>query len=150
MRFNLELFEIPNSERLFLNLLSRQPHSYGPIRAIFDTGSPVTIISARDALQLNIPLANTENGDSIRGFGRGQIPSKRLNKFIFALKSEDSKIKYIEMPVNVVDISRLRSLHHDFQSTAMQLPTIIGMDFLRISKMKLFVDLFAHKAILEE
>ena len=149
MIFNLELVEVPNSERIFLNLLSRQPHSYGPIRALLDTGSPTTIISARDALRLNIPINNAEAGDIISGFGRGQIPSKRIRKFLFAIKSSENEVKYLEMQVNVVDITALKNMHQDFQNNALQIPSIIGMDFLRMCGMKLFVDLASHKANLE-
>jgi hypothetical protein len=145
MIYNIELVEVPNSERLFINIVSRQPHSFGPIRALLDTGSPTTIVSARDAIRLKIPISGAETG-----FGRGQIPSKRIKSFKFALKSEDNNIKYLEMPVNVVDIAALKSMHQDFQNNALQIPTIIGMDFLRFSKMKLFVDLASHKAKLEE
>lgn len=148
MIFPLDLVEVPNSERLFLNIISRQPHSYGPIRALLDTGSPKTIISAKDALRLNIPLNNTEEGDPIAGFGKGRIPSKRIKKFIFALKSKDDKIKTMEMSVNIVDVTNLRNMPQDYYN-ALALPTIIGMDFLRNSEMKLVVDLASHIATLE-
>lgn len=149
MIFNLELSEVPNSERIFVNLLSRQPHSFGQIKAILDTGSPTTIISYIDALRLNISITGAESGEPILGFGRGQIPSKKIKKFIFTLKSEENKIIYIEMPVNVVDVSALKNMNRDFQDSTTRIPTIIGMDFLRLSNMKLILDLSQHKASLE-
>ena len=149
MIFNLELVEVANSERIFLNLISRQPHSYGPVRALLDTGSPTTILSARDALKLNVPLSGAIPGDLISGFGRGHLPSKKLPKFHFALKSKENEIRYLEMPINVIDVPSLNKMPQDYQNSAFQLPSIIGMDFLRISGLKLFVDLAMHNAILE-
>jgi len=149
MIFNLELPEVPNSERIFVNILSRQPHSFGQLKAILDTGSPTTIISYIDAIRLNMPINSADTGEPIAGFGKGRIPSKRIKKFIFALKSEESKIKYIEMPIHVVDIITLKNMPQDIQNSTMRIPTIIGMDFLRLSNMKLIVDLENHKAILE-
>jgi hypothetical protein len=149
MIFNLELSEVPDSERIFVNILSRQPHSFGQIKAILDTGSPTTIISYLDALRLNVHVSSADTGEPIAGFGKGHIPSKRIKKFTFALKSNKSQIKYLEMPVNVVDIITLRNMHQDIQSNTMRIPTIIGMDFLRASKLKLVVDLEQHKSFLE-
>ncbi|MEK6927982.1 MAG: hypothetical protein AABX11_06130 [Nanoarchaeota archaeon] len=126
MIFPLELSEVLNSERIFVNLLSRQPHSYGQIKAILDTGSPTTIISCVDALRLNLPLDGTETGEPIAGFGRGQIPSKKIKKFIFALKSNENNINYLEMPVHTININALKNMNQDIQNNTMKIPTIIN------------------------
>lgn len=149
MKFNLELSEVPNSERIFVNLLSRQPHSFGQLKAILDTGSPKTIISYIDALRLNISISGAETGEPIAGFGKGQIPSKKIKKFIFTLRSEDNTIKYVEMPVHVVDISLLKNMSQEVQNSTMRIPTIIGLDFLRFTGLKLVIDLKNHSSFLE-
>jgi len=78
MRFKLNLIKTQNAERITLNLISRQPHCFGNILAVFDTGSPTTIISAGDASLLKIPISNLERTSPIRGFGRGNLPCRLL------------------------------------------------------------------------
>lgn len=149
MIFDLDITETPNSERIFVNLFSKQPHSYGQIKAVLDTGSPTTVISYSDALKLNLPVINANAGNPIAGFGKGKIPSKKLDRFLFALKSNDNRIKVLEMPVNIIDISTLRNMPQDMQASTMRVPTIVGLDFLRNTKMKLVINLEQHKAFLE-
>ncbi|MEI6731282.1 MAG: hypothetical protein WCK90_01235 [archaeon] len=149
MIFDLEITQVPNAERLFLNILSRQAHSFGSLRAILDTGSPTTIISAADAIRLNIPANSLDSGDPIKGFGRGGIPSKKVRSFSLALKSRDNTIKRIDMPLSVVDINALRSMPQEFKENVYRIPTIIGLDFLKFSRMKLMVDLASNIAFLE-
>ncbi len=149
MKFNLDFAEAPEAERIWVNLLSRQPHCYGSIRAIFDTGSPTTVISARDVFRLSLPLNNMEQGEPIKGFGKGGIPSKKFKKFIFALKSEENSVQQIEMPVHAVDTSILQRMPQEYLSHVLQIPTIIGMDFLRQARMKAVIDPIVHKAFFE-
>lgn len=149
MKFNLELTDDLNNERIFLNLISRQPHSFGQIRGLVDTGSPTTIISLKDSIRLNLPLNNSNKGDPICGFGKGGVPSKRIKKFSFALKSEDNKIKYLEMPVLVADLTEIKKLDLGRQENILRIPTIIGMDFLRETELKLIVNMKSKESFLE-
>lgn len=149
MIFDLEFTENPDAERVWVNILSRQPHCFGSIRAVFDTGSPTTIISARDAVRLSIPLNSLEQGEPIRGFGKGGIPSKKIKRFVFAIRSTDNQIRNIEMPVHVADLTTLRNMPQEYQAHVMQIPTIIGMDFIRCAGMKLVIDSPNHKSYLE-
>ncbi len=149
MIFELELIDTFGAERVFLNLISRQPHSFGKIRALVDTGSPNTIISAKDCYLLNLPITGAEKGEPITGFGKGGIPSKKMRKFSLALKSSDNKIKDLNIPINVVDITALKSMPEEYSNHVYSIPTIIGMDFLRLANLKLVVDIPNKKAYLE-
>ena len=80
MRFNLEIRNIQNSKRIILPLFSRQARSFGRIEAIIDTGSPRTILSAGDALRLNIPFTNFESSTPLAGLGKGKTPVLLINK----------------------------------------------------------------------
>ena len=150
MIFDLDLVTEPGSERVFLNCISRLPRSYGQIRAIFDTGSPKTIISARDVFALKIPVRSLEKAPPTKGFGRGGLPSKELNNFKFILRSKDSQIKEFEMPVYVIDIESLNKLNDEYRKSAYSIPTIIGLDFLRLFNLKLYINLKETYAFIEE
>ena len=149
------LFDITNvkkedAERLLLNIVSRQDHSFGNILAIIDTGSPRTIISAKDVISLKIPVAGLENAKPINGFGRGSVPCKKLNKFKFYIKSKENKIKSIEMPVYAVDVSTLSSLNKDMVENIYRIPSIIGLDFLEKNNLKMIVNFKDNKSYFEE
>jgi len=150
MRFNLELIKTPESERVRLNLISRQPHSYGNIIAVVDTGSPKTVISARDASLLKISVDKSAKSSPLIGFGRGTIPARQISQFKFLIKSADNQIKSLEMPTDIVDIIALNTLGRDHVIQAYQIPTIIGLDFLRVNKLKLVIDFEGDSAYLED
>jgi hypothetical protein len=141
MIFDLDLIKEIGSERIFLNILSRVPRSFGPIKAVVDTGSPKTIISARDVFTLKLSTTNLEIAPPTKGFGRGGLPSKQLQKFKFILKSNEGEIKEFEMPVYVIDIESLNKLNNDYKESAYTIPTIIGLDFLRIFNLTLSVNM---------
>ena len=58
MRFNLEIRNIQGSKRIILRFLCTYPRSFGHVDAILDTGEPITILSANDALRLRMPFNN--------------------------------------------------------------------------------------------
>ena len=150
MIFDLNIINTPNSERVYLNILSRMPHSFGGIIAIIDTGSPKTIISAKDVYVLKLPVKNFKSTLPIRGFGRGSVPAKELEKFVFIIKSRDGKIKNVEMPVNLVDIYELNKQPADVRDHAYKIDSVIGLDFLRNLNLKLVIELKNNVAYLEE
>ncbi len=150
MKFKLGLIDTPGSERVTLDVKSEFPRCFGDLFTIIDTGSARTIISAKDVYFLKLPFKNGEESTSIKGFGKGGIPCRILKKFKFYLKSEDGKIKHIEMPVCVVDLGALNKMNKDFVENAYRVPSIIGLDFLRSQKMKLIVDFENGSSSLEE
>jgi hypothetical protein len=150
MRFSLQLVKTQDSERVLINLMSRQPRSFGKIIGILDTGSPKTIISAMDAHLLKIPISSLETVNAISGFGRGSLPCKILNNFKIAIKSEDDKIKIFEIPIQVVDISALKKMNQDYRNHAFQIPSVIGLDFLKLLNLSLNLNFNEGIAYLEE
>lgn len=150
MKFNLDLVKTEDSERILLSLLSRQPRSFGKIIGVIDTGSPKTIISATDAFILKIPINSLESVMPISGFGRGKIPCKILRNFQIAIKSADDKIRTANITVHIVDISALTKLNQEFAAHAYQIPSVIGLDFLRELDLSLNVNMNKNIAYLEE
>ncbi len=146
MIFDANLTRNEESERITFNIASRQPHCFGGIITIVDTGSPRTIISARDVYMLKIPLTG-EVGKPIKGFGKGGVSCRNVNRFKFTIKSRDNKIRSIEMPVCIVDIT---GMSQEARDQAFQLPSIIGLDFLRSQRLKLVVDFEGGGAYFEE
>mgnify|MGYP001576061043 CR=1 FL=1 len=141
MIFKVESIKEPDSERLTFNIVSRYPRCFGGVFTIIDTGSPRTIISAKDAYLLKIPITNFQDAKDIKGFGKGGLPCKKIDKFKFYIKSEDNQIRNIEMPVYVVDIVQLNNMNKDLKENAYKIPSIIGLDFLKSQNLKLIVDL---------
>ncbi len=146
MIFDLDIVEPIKPERIVANLLCRVPRSYGHILAVLDTGSPSTIISARDALILRLSTNNLQDSKPISGFGRGQLPSKHFRNFIFFMKSRNGEAKEFKLDVSIADAS---GLSEDFRNSAYLLPSIIGLDFLNQFGLKLYVDLKNNTAYLE-
>lgn len=118
--------------------------------AIIDTGSPKTIISAKDVYILKLPVNNFNSTIPIRGFGRGVIPAKEIEKFDFIIKSRDGQLKCVEMPVNIIDTCELNKQPRDIQEHAYKIESVIGLDFLRNLNLKLVIDIKNNEAYLEE
>ena len=151
MQFDLQIINEKYSERILVGLKSLQPRSFGNIIGVFDTGSSRTIISARDAHMLKIPLASLRDSQyPVSGFGRGKIPCKVCDKFKLALKSKEDKIKIFEIPLHIVDTTALKNLNSEFERHAYQIPTIIGLDFLKGLNLSLKVNMNNKEAYMEE
>ncbi len=149
MRFNLEVRNIEGSIRTVLPFFSRQPRSFGRIEAVIDTGSPKTILSAGDAIRLNIPFTNFESAAPLTGLGKGKTPVLLINKFTFSLRDSEGKPNNFVMPVLVADVPRLRKEGQEKLNNATRIPTLIGMDFLALNEFDLFISLNKNVAYLE-
>ena len=150
MRFNLEIRNIQGTRRIILLLLSTFPRSFGRIEAVIDTGAPKTILSAGDAIRLNIPFTNFESTTPLTGLGKGRTPVLVINKFTFSLRNSDGKPNNILMPVLVADVPRIRNEGQEKLNNATRIPTLIGMDFLELNNFDLFVSLNKNIAYLEK
>ena len=150
MRFNLEIRNIQGTRRIILPLLSTFPRSFGRIEAVIDTGAPKTILSAGDAIRLNIPFTNFESTTPLTGLGKGRTPVLVINKFTFSLRNSDGKPNNILMPVLVADVPRIRNEGQEKLNNATRIPTLIGMDFLELNNFDLFVSLNKNVAYLEK
>ena len=150
MRFNLDIRNIGGSMRIILPIFSRQPRSFGRIEAVIDTGSPKTIISAGDAIKLNIPFTNLQSTTPLTGLGKGRTPMLLINKFTFSIRESDGKPSNFDMQILVADVPRIRNEGQEKLNNAARIPTLVGMDFLELNNFDLFVSLNKNIAYLEK
>ena len=149
MKFNLEIRNIDGSIRIVLPLFSRQARSFGRVEAIIDTGAPKTILSAGDAIRLNIPFTSFESTTPLIGLGKGKTPVLLINKFTFSLRDSDGKPNNFSMPILVADVPRIRNEGQEKLDNATRIPTLMGMDFLENNQFNLFISLNKNIAYLE-
>jgi len=150
MRFNLEIRKIDGSIRIILPLFSRQPRSFGRIESVIDTGAPKTILSAGDAIRLNIPFTNFESATPLTGLGKGKTPVLLIKDFTFSLHNSDEKLSNLSMPILIADVPRIRNEGQEKLNNATRIPTLIGMDFLENNNFDLFIGLNKNIAYLEK
>src|SRR3989344_1936628 len=150
MRFNLDIRNIGGSVRIILLIFSRQPRSFGRIEAVIDTGSPKTIISAGDAIKLNIPFTNLQSTAPLTGLGKGRTPMLLMNNFMFSIRNTDGKPTSLTVPLLVADVPRIRNEGQEKLNNATRIPTLIGMDFLELNGFDLFVSVNKDLAYLEK
>ncbi|MCK4395274.1 hypothetical protein KAW96_01625 [candidate division WOR-3 bacterium] len=110
---------------------------------ILDTGSPKTVIGYFDASRLQIPLNSSEN-ETISIGGR-KFWGRIFQKLKFVFKNEEGERVVEEMPVYVIKPTSPKELDE-----ANKFPTIIGTDFLKLKKYKLYCDIANDDAYLEK
>ena len=116
-----------------------EPHIFGVIRAIIDTGSPTTIIGTEDTNRLRvskIQLKNLETRKNPVAIGGGNLQTKIV---------KDAKISFGEIFESVpLDICV------PFNSEGGSCPlTILGVDFMEKNRLKLFFDPVNKEAYFE-
>jgi len=99
MKFNLDI----RNRRIILPMLSTYPRSFGRIEDVIDTGAPKTILSAGDAIRLNIPFTSFDSSTPLTGIGKGRTPALLINKFTFSLRNSEEKPANFTMPILVAD-----------------------------------------------
>ena len=104
MKFRLEVRNIQGAKRVILPFLSTYPRSFGRVEGVIDTGAPITILSASDALRLKIPFNSLTSTKPIKGFGRGGTPALSLKSFQMSLHSTENERKISEFQSLVVII----------------------------------------------
>jgi len=127
----LEVYHFANNLRIMAHFLLRceSPHIFMPIKAIVDTGSPITIIGPLDIKRMRlskIQLQKLEGRHKPINIGGGQIFTKVLEK---------AKLRFgdnleVEMPVDFPIKNEEESIQ----------PTLLGVDFMLKLKAKLFFD----------
>lgn len=97
-----------------------------------------------------MPLSNFPSTKPIRGFGRGGTPALSLEDFQITLHSAENSRKNLKFPIILVDVPTLRKFGEDALNNALTIPTLIGLDFLEMNNMKLFIDIKNDIAYLED
>lgn len=149
MKFNLEVRNIQGTKRIILPLISTYPRSFGHLESVIDTGAPKTILSAGDAIRLNIPFKNFDSATPLIGLGKGRTPVLLINKFSFSLRDSEGKPNKFSMSILVADVPRIRKEGQEKLNNATRIPTLIGIDFLQHNNFSLFVDVNKDVAYLE-
>jgi hypothetical protein len=128
-KISLEVYNFAGSLRVMAHFLLRveNPHIFAPIRAIVDTGSPITLIGSSDMKRMRISkiqLKKLIGKLKPINIGGGQISTKIL---------EDARLRFgenaeIEMPVEFPMEGREEPNQ----------PSLLGVDFMLKTKAKLF------------
>lgn len=150
MKYPIQIRSLQGSKRLVVPVVSMQPRCFGNFEAVLDTGSPRTILGAIDAEKLKIPFTSLRTTSPIVGFGKGSTPSLQIDSFDLSIRSEENKLKHLKMPIVIPDIPSIRKMSQSILDHARTIPTLIGMDFLEINNLKLFVNVNQNSAYFED
>lgn len=127
----LQVYDFANSLRPMAHFLltSKDPKIFAPIRAIVDTGSPITLIGPNDMNRIRLsPI-------QIRKLIGQNKPVNIGGEKIYTRTLEDSNLRFgdflkIKMPINF-------PIKSDTKSTQ---PSLLGIDFMLKTKAKLIFD----------
>jgi hypothetical protein len=118
-----------------------------PISALVDSGSPWTSLAPLDSKMLNVPikaLRRATNHPRIM-FAGDEFWRLLMNNIELYLKDQNGEIVKLELPsVTVLDPIR-KTPAEEYRG----IPSVIGVNFIRIHKMALHLDLNKNIAVLE-
>lgn len=126
------------------NVILKTPRKIIPTTFILDTGSPKTIIGYSDSMRLQIPL-NSLSKEGIISIGGRKYDGYKFNRMQFIFKTEEGGSITEEKEVAVIKPTSPKEVV-EVQS----MPTIIGTDFLKEKRYKLFCDIAGKEAYLEK
>lgn len=138
-KISLEVYNFADSLRIMAHLLLRiEGLPSIPIRAIVDTGSPITLIGPLDTMRMRlskIQLEKLQGRNKSVNIGGGQVTTKII---------ESSKLRFsdgleVEMPVEFP----ISGKENPSQ------PSLLGVDFMLKTKAKLFFDVSKREAYFE-
>lgn len=109
---------------------------------IFDTGSPKTILGYPDAIRLQIPINSLTKTNFVK-LGGVNYQGYEYKKLTLIFRDGEGKLVKEKFPITIV---RPTSEKKNIQ----EIPTIIGMDFLKEKKYILFCDVNEDVAYLEK
>jgi len=129
MKIPLEVYFFAGGMRAMAHFLikSDDPHMFGSIEAIVDTGSPTTILGAPDLKRMRVSKLNLKNLESRKdplAYGGGEVKVKTLNQAHLRFGEYFECVIPIQIPVDeIINCTQ---------------PTILGVDFLMLNKLSLF------------
>ena len=112
-----------------------------PLEAVLDTGSPFTAIATRDAERYQIPFSKLNRDPNLPPIGFAGL--KFIPRFVknteLMFRDEEGKRHTIQHePLYILEPDLPRGLWRE--RGVYRLPNVIGMDFLRRWKVKLYVE----------
>ena len=115
---------------------------------VVDTGSQDSFLSYKDVLRLQIPIKDRISAEEV-DFGGSRFKRVILPQFKLHLLKEDKENKeHITIDVELSALKTTKTSIPKMQ-IAQQLPSILGMDFLKKQKVSLHVILTENLAYLE-
>lgn len=119
-------------------LKSKEPHIFGFINAIIDTGSPTTILGGADVQKMRISQIQMQKligCEKEINFGGAQIKTRLLPEAELSIGDKVNVKIAVQIPVKIIK--------------GIPPPTIVGVDFLLESKLKFFFNPSEKEAYLE-
>jgi len=125
-----------------------QPKFYITVDACVDTGSPVTVLSPRDALTTRLPLSAMRSGptSSLAGFTffRHDIGPVGLR-----FRTEDDKLLSVGLSSLSVLVPTKTHMDKETQKMIGIIPSLVGTDLLREQRWKFHYDPAGNESHLE-
>jgi len=119
-------------------LKSKNPHIFGFINAVIDTGSPTTILGGADIQKMRISQIQMQKLTGIErevNLGGAQIKTRVLPEAELSIGDKVNVKMPIQVPVKIIK--------------GVPPPTILGVDFLLESRLKFFFNPSAKEAYFE-
>lgn len=115
---------------------------------VVDTGSPDSYFSDKDTTKLQIPTKGRPSAGEV-DFGGSRYGQIVLPKFkMYLLKEDKQKKDYINLDLEILALKTTKTSEKK-KLIAQQLPSILGVDFLKKSKFSLHVILTEGIAYLQ-
>ncbi len=119
-------------------LRSMIPHIFGFVNAVLDTGSPTTILGSADIQRMRISQIQMQKliGEEKEvNLGGAQIKTRILPEAQISIAGKINVKIPVQVPVKIIK--------------GIPPPTIVGVDFLLVGKLKFFFDPARREAYLE-
>lgn len=113
-----------------------------------DTGSPKTYIGSGDAQIIGIPFNSLRTDETVVRLGSTKFSSLSIKNVTLKLRNDQNSLKSITLPeIKVLNPTRNTQ---EAKNIANSTPSILGLDFLKEKKFKLFCDVANDLAYLED
>lgn len=109
-----------------------------PVKFMIDTGSPITVLSLRDAEVLDLDFAHLPRYPVKTGGYGGAIELRMLEHAMIVFSTDDLKAKSVEMSSVCVQYSQVKALRE--KRLLYGVPTVIGTNLLTAGGFTLWAD----------